>query len=153
MRKVRQCLFAVLVLAPLPSVAESTVEPDLAYSAELPGGGGEARLPRSPLVDRKLLLDYLVDKTGFTLIDARSSGEYEVSRVDGAINIPHDAPLAGHAKLPADLGAPILVYCRTGMRAGELADSLLALGYTDVRVLPSRQLMFYDELVVFNCGV
>ena len=107
---------------------------------------------QTPLVEQKRLLSYLTDKSAFTLIDARSPEEFRASHVDGAINIPHSALDAHRQQLPENLDDAILIYCKTGVRAGKLAESLRGLGYRNVKVLPSKQLVFYDSMVVFNCG-
>lgn len=104
------------------------------------------------LIDNKLLLDYLAGKESFALIDVRSAEEYNESHINGAINIPYQQITVDPSLLPEDKSATILVYCRTGMRAGMAAASLSEAGYTDVRVLPARQLVFHDDLIVFNCG-
>lgn len=103
-----------------------------------------------PEVPQQTLLGYLADHTRFTLIDARTPAEYSAAHIDGAVNIPHDA-LAGHEKLlPADRAAPIVVYCRTGRRAGKLQAQLLDLGYTDVRVLRPSQFSISDGQAAIN---
>ena len=106
-----------------------------------------------PEVAQQTLLAYLADHSRFTLIDARTPAEYETAHIDGAVNIPHDE-LAGHEKLlPADHDAPIVVYCRTGRRAGKLQAQLLDLGYTDVRVLRPSQFSISDGTAAFNCAI
>ena len=106
-----------------------------------------------PEVAQQTLLAYLADHSRFTLIDARTLAEYAAAHIDGAVNIPHDE-LAGHEKLlPVDRDAPIVVYCRTGRRAGKLQAQLLDLGYTDVRVLRPSQVTIFDGQAVFNCAI
>lgn len=104
-------------------------------------------------VPQKLLLSYLTDKTTFTLIDARSPDEFGQGHVEGAINIPFDSLQDHLSLLPEDKAAPLVVYCRSGRRAGLLQLSLAERGYSNVRVLPSEQLLFDGDLIVFNCGV
>lgn len=104
------------------------------------------------LIEQQLLMSYLADNSAFTLIDARSPEEFIQGHVQGAINIPVDQLEELRGELPQQPDAAILVYCKSGKRARRLADTLAAQGYTNVRVLPSQQLVFYDKLVVFNCG-
>ena len=109
--------------------------------------------PRTEYVDQKLLLRYLSDRRVFTLVDARSTEEYLHQHINGAINIPHDQFEEFKRSLPADPSSPILVYCRTGRRAGLLKDILEAAGYSDIRVLPAEQIFWSAEAPpVFNCG-
>lgn len=114
--------------------------------------GQDGVAPPAAPVKQSELLGYLVEPTTFTLIDARSATEFAAEHVSGARNIPHDKVEAFAAELPADLGEPIVVYCRTGKRAALLADELRARGYTQVRTLRPDQLSWSDELVVFNCA-
>jgi phage shock protein E len=103
-------------------------------------------------IPQQILLDYLGGKANFTLIDARSAEEYAAGHIWGALHVAHDADLAANTVLPADRTAPLVVYCKSGMRAEALQASLLAAGYTDVRVLDPAQMLWADELPVFNCG-
>lgn len=105
-----------------------------------------------PGVARDLLLDYLSDHDTFLLVDARSPEEFAASHIEGAVNIPHDTVHAHAAELPADFAATIVVYCKTGRRAGLVRDSLVAQGYSDVRVLDATQIHWFDGLAVFNCA-
>lgn len=111
-----------------------------------------AAVPAAPRVEQSLLLAYLADKTVFTLFDARSPEEFQASHVEGAINLPIERVAAENPALPGEKSDPIVVYCKTGTRATAVAGALTALGYQNVRVLPSEQLMFHDDLVIFNCS-
>lgn len=116
----------------------------------LPAVKGDA--PTADPIDRSLLLSYLVDQSAFVLIDARSTEEFEAGHVDGAINVSIDRVSPENKALPAEHDQPILVYCKTNRRSTAVKNALADLGYSDVRVLPAEQLMFHDELIVFNCG-
>lgn len=143
------------VLALLSSFLIMRLVPAAALFAALLAGPSAAEEPTAPApgrIEQSLLLSYLADKTVFTLIDARSPEEFEASHVDGAINLPLDRVAAKSPGLPAALDEPIVVYCKSGKRATSVAQALSKLGYANVRVLPSEQLMFHDELVIFNCS-
>jgi len=105
-----------------------------------------------PRVDRELLLGFLADNGTMTLIDARSPEEFTAQHLPGAVNIPFDAVASSAAMLPDDPARPIVVYCRTGKRAGLLQADLRARGYTNVQVLPREQIFWQDNFMVFNCG-
>jgi rhodanese-related sulfurtransferase len=111
-------------------------------------------LPHSPVsrVDRELLLGFLADDSTLTLIDARSPEEYAEQHLPGAINIPFDAVDANAEQLPADTEKPVVIYCRTGKRAGLLKEQLIAKGYADVQVLPREQIHWQGDFMVFNCS-
>jgi rhodanese-related sulfurtransferase len=103
-------------------------------------------------IPQQTLLDYLAGKTNFTLIDARSVAEYEAGHIYGASNVPFDGDLSASPALPDDLNAAVVVYCKSGIRAAALQTSMLAMGYTNVRVLGPTQMLWADDLPVFNCG-
>lgn len=65
-------------------------------------------------------------------IDVRSAGEYAQGHLDGAALIPHDDIETGIQTLQVDKDTPILLYCRSGNRAGKAMERLRALGYTNV---------------------
>lgn len=105
-------------------------------------------------VPQQQLLDYLAGKSELTLVDARSTAEYDAGHIYGAVSVPLDTSAdALTAALPEDLSSPLLVYCKTGIRAMQLQQRLTAAGYTDVRVLGPSQMLWADTLPVFNCGV
>lgn len=64
------------------------------------------------------------------LLDVRSSQEYKEGYIAGAINIDHTEIDAIRATIKQD--KPVLLYCRSGRRAGIVAEQLLASGYTKV---------------------
>jgi rhodanese-related sulfurtransferase len=108
--------------------------------------------PVESAVPQSLLLKFLADKSTFTLIDARSPAEFAESHIDGAINVPHDQLDAYDRSLPSSPGATVIVYCRTGKRAGKLQAQLTERGFRDVRVLKPGQIFASEALMVFNCG-
>lgn len=73
---------------------------------------------------------------GATVIDVRTPEEYEAGHLPGAINLPVDTLSARLADLDAlvgaNQGAPIVVYCGSGRRAGTAKEQLSAAGYTQV---------------------
>ncbi len=66
------------------------------------------------------------DPTLFVL-DVRSGEEYAAGHVPGAVNVPHDQVAARIAELPKD--RQIVLYCRSGRRAGVAAEVLAANGF------------------------
>ena len=101
---------------------------------------------------QSLLLKFLADNETFTLLDARSPKEFAASHINGAINLPHDSAGDELSSLPSDLNAPIVVYCKTGKRARRLQAALVERGYSNVRVLLPEQIVWFDNMAVFNCG-
>ena len=65
----------------------------------------------------------LVKEKGATVIDVRSSWEYDDGHVDGAVNIPLDE-ITQRVREIQGMKAPYLLYCRSGNRSG-MATSIL----------------------------
>lgn len=67
------------------------------------------------------------------VLDVREPAEYAAGHLEGAKNIPI-RELAQHMDaLPADKGAPIVVYCKSGHRGAFGTYSLGLLGYKNVK--------------------
>lgn len=68
------------------------------------------------------------------IIDVREPHEYVVDHVVGAINIPLGELMNDSRALQAvPLDAAVVVYCRSGGRAGMACSVLQTRGYQDVR--------------------
>jgi rhodanese-related sulfurtransferase len=69
----------------------------------------------------------------YVLLDTRDKDEYDAGHIPGAILIPY-TEIENKAKdmLP-DKNATILVYCRSGRRSKIASESLVKLGYTNVK--------------------
>ena len=78
----------------------------------------------------------LVDEEGALLLDVRSQSEYDGGHAEGAKLIPHgEVPdrVAEIAEMQGgDKTKPIVIYCRSGHRAGIAKQSLLDAGFTNV---------------------
>lgn len=99
------------------------------------------------------LLQFLAGKSDFTLLDARSAEEYAAGHIWGAVSLPHTADLHEAPGLPQDRSTPLVVYCKSGLRALTLQRRLQEAGYAQVRVLaPGQMLWAGEDLPVFNCG-
>lgn len=66
------------------------------------------------------------------LLDVRSEEEYEAGHIPGAINVPYDQIAASLDSLESFRTAEIVVYCRTGRRAGVAENVLREAGFTRV---------------------
>lgn len=71
---------------------------------------------------------------GALCLDVRETGEHEVERLPGAINIPRGVLEFRIGEHPAfsDKSRTLLVYCKTGGRSALAAHSLQRLGYSNV---------------------
>jgi phage shock protein E len=66
------------------------------------------------------------------LIDVRSAGEFASGHISGALNIPLDVLGQKVQRAAPDPAAPLLVYCRSGMRSAQARTLLQSMGYQQV---------------------
>ncbi len=71
-----------------------------------------------------------IAKSGALVIDARSKLEYDLSHIDGAINIPLETVRSRLKELPEKKETPIYVYCNIGHSAYIFIQVLRSYGYT-----------------------
>lgn len=71
-----------------------------------------------------------VAEPGAFVVNVHTPYEGEIPGTDAFI--PYDNISANIDKLPADKGAPLYIYCRSGRMSAEASPALQALGYTDV---------------------
>lgn len=71
-------------------------------------------------------------QTGYVILDVRTQEEYDEKHIPGAVLIP-DYEIRDRAENElTDKAQTILVYCRSGRRSKNAAQTLAELGYTDV---------------------
>lgn len=75
----------------------------------------------------------LMQQKGAVVVDVREPHEYAAGHIPGAYNIPKDTFLT-NADLVAlkDQQIPIMVYCRSGGRAGDVLDAMDEAGFSYV---------------------
>ena len=61
------------------------------------------------------------------VLDVRSPEEYAAGHVPGAVNIPYDQMASRIAEVPRD--KDVVLYCKSGRRAGIAAEALASQGY------------------------
>jgi rhodanese-related sulfurtransferase len=67
------------------------------------------------------------------VLDVRSPEEYAAGHVPGAVNIPYDQIASRLAEVPKD--KDVVLYCKSGRRAGIAAEVLANQGYTRLQHL------------------
>ena len=69
---------------------------------------------------------------GCRLVDVRTSDEYRMGHIPGAVNIPNESISNVQPSRLSDLSETILVYCQSGMRASQATKKLKRMGYSGV---------------------
>lgn len=69
---------------------------------------------------------------GALVIDVRRPHEFAAGHVDGAVNMPHDQIAERISEISGDRDQPVVVYCRSGRRAGLAKEVLRSNGFTDI---------------------
>jgi phage shock protein E len=69
---------------------------------------------------------------GALLVDVRSPSEFAEGSLPGAVNIPHGSVTERIAEFGSDKSRTVVVFCRSGGRAGIAEKTLRELGFTDV---------------------
>lgn len=70
---------------------------------------------------------------GYIILDTRTQEEYDEGHIPGAILIPYDEIIEKAEGILTDKDQLILVYCRSGRRSKIAAQSLVELGYTNIK--------------------
>lgn len=92
-------------------------------------GGGEGYL-KLTAAEAKAVMDSGAE---CTVIDAREQNEFDEGHIPNAVLMPYTrVEELAPALLPDKTGC-ILVYCRSGRRSKIAAETLVKMGYTDVR--------------------
>jgi len=84
------------------------------------------------------------EKSTLVLLDVRSAEEYAEGHVPGAINISHKQIKSNLAKLLNHKNDTVVVYCRSGYRAGIAKDILAKNGFTKLRHLSGDMNGWYE---------
>jgi len=71
-------------------------------------------------------------ENGAVFIDVRTPEEVAKGAFDDALKIPHETILPRVTALGLDKSQPIILYCRSGNRAGIAAKALREAGFTNV---------------------
>ena len=89
-------------------------------------------LSSSQTITSAYLVERLEAEDAPVILDVRSPEEYSEGHIPGAINIPYDQVAANLDSLESFRTAEIVVYCRTGRRAGVAENVLREAGFTKV---------------------
>jgi rhodanese-related sulfurtransferase len=92
-------------------------------------GTALAQAPPLAQVSQQALLEMQASQDpSLLLLDVRTPEEFAAGHIPGAVNIPYDQVAGRLAEIPKD--DEVVLYCRSGRRAGLAAEVLAASGYT-----------------------
>lgn len=79
-------------------------------------------------------LQKAISKSGHkpVLLDVRTQSEYNDGHIQDAINIPHDQILKEPQLVSAYKDSQVVVFCRSGFRAGKVIEMLEGLGFKEI---------------------
>lgn len=83
-------------------------------------------------IDAQTVKKMLDEKEEFYFIDVRTQEEYDYSHIPNSKNIPLDVISSRASAEFSSKDSKIILYCRSGARAGVAANELVAKGYTNV---------------------
>lgn len=92
-------------------------------------------------IDSNVAMDLIENNA--VVIDVRTADEYSTGHIDGSINIPVD----NISSVDYDKDTVIIVYCASGMRSANAAETLINAGYTNVYNLDGGLINWGFELV------
>ena len=134
MQRIPRLTFAAVpaVLAAWLFVPATASAGDAARAATPPAAAAPAAQPApakmTPMTQEQLLEHMRRHPDHVFVLDVRTPQEYAEGHVPGAVNVPHDQVASRLAEVPKD--KDVVLYCRSGRRAGLAADVLAANGYT-----------------------
>jgi rhodanese-related sulfurtransferase len=112
--------------------------------ATLVSAGALAAEPVLVPVSQEALLERQQEGDEATyVLDVRSPEEYASGHVPGAVNIPYDQIASRLAEVPRD--KDVVLYCRSGRRAGIAAEALAGQGYTRLQHLEGDIVAWVDN--------
>lgn len=93
-----------------------------------PAAAAAATFVATPISQEALLERQAKHPKKLLVLDVRTPQEYADGHVPGAVNVPYDQLASRLAEVPKD--KDVVLYCKSGRRAGIAADTLAANGYT-----------------------
>lgn len=66
------------------------------------------------------------------IIDTRTTLEYSAGHIENSVLLPYDTIRQTISQVAPDKATPIILYCRSGNRAGIAKSTLLDMGYENV---------------------
>ncbi len=81
----------------------------------------------------------------FFLLDVRSKEEYQSGHIKNSINIPHEELIEDINLISQYKNDPLIVYCRSGMRAQLVIDKLLENDFKNIIYMNGDMLAWIES--------
>ncbi|WP_211183419.1 rhodanese-like domain-containing protein [Thalassotalea sp. Y01] len=104
--------------------------------------------PVSPLaadIEQQQLIDLQQSDEQFLLLDVRTAEEFQEGHIPGAVNISHTELAANLQKLESYKDKNIVVYCRSGRRAGIAIEELKQQGFKHLTHLQGDMNLWHEN--------
>lgn len=88
-----------------------------------------------PITADELLARQHAKDASLAVLDVRTPEEFAEGHVPGAVNVPHDQVESRLAELQSLRDKDVVLYCRSGRRAGMAAETLQKAGFTRLQHL------------------
>jgi len=76
-----------------------------------------------------------INRSDPLIVDVSNSTDFAKGHIDGAIHLPPSKIEAGNQRLAKEKERPTLVYCKSGQVSPQMANRLVKLGFTEVKML------------------
>jgi len=119
---------------PTPVPTQAPVEEATAFDLTAAVDEFASNIPEGWMAVGKLDDVKALIESNIYLVDVREPNEYAEGHIPGAVNIPIRTLAQNLNQIPAD--QPVLIYCKSGHRAGMAVAALRLLGYDNVRSFP-----------------
>lgn len=130
--------FFTLFLGACSSTGDTTPEPSVNITAEISTPvTSDATPPQTKYTYIQISQDEaksIIDSdTPHIILDVRTTQEYDMGHIPGAIVIPVEEITESAPSILTDKNALILVYCRSGNRSKVASEALANMGYSNIR--------------------
>tara|TARA_B100000795_G_scaffold191896_1_gene146400 strand:+ start:1442 stop:1858 length:417 start_codon:yes stop_codon:yes gene_type:complete len=90
-------------------------------------------------------LTQLVNKNAASVIDLRTSDEFDIGHIPNSVNMPHDDFDNYSHQISSDLENPIILICSMGRQSASIGETLMKMEYTNVNILTGGIMTWQQE--------
>lgn len=105
------------------------------------------------IVSQTVLQNKMMNNEPMIIIDVRTSEEYAQGHVPNAINISHDQIEQRFSEISAFKDKELVIYCRSGRRAGIVEAFLLKKGFSNINHLDGDYNAWHQNSLPFEADL